>query len=104
MRRQRTRPSRARSGPGRGRVGAGLNPTGRLCHLLRRELPWAAGTSADGPQIELEENIVVSQLSQLDEQLQAALPALGYSFEGFKAESDKRGDNVVALTQKPAAE
>jgi hypothetical protein len=57
-------------------------------------------------QIELEESVVASQLAQLDEQLQAALPALGYSFEGFDADkSGKLADNVVSLpTPKAAAE
>ena len=66
-------------------------------HACRDIRKWAA-------QIELEESIVASQLSQLDEQLQAALPALGYSFEGFETDQPARPDNVVALTQKPAAE
>ncbi len=37
-------------------------------------------------QVELEEAMVQSQLQQLDEQLQEVLPALGYSFDGAKAE------------------
>ncbi len=38
-------------------------------------------------QVELEEAMVQSQLQQLDEQLQEVLPALGYSFDGHKAEA-----------------
>lgn len=48
-------------------------------------------------QVELEESIVASQLSQLDERLQTALPALGYTL-------GRTDDNVVTLAQKPAAE
>lgn len=48
-------------------------------------------------QVELEESVVASQLAQLDEKLQAALPGLGYTL-------GRTEDNVVALTQKPAAE
>jgi len=48
-------------------------------------------------QVELEESVVASQLSQLQEQLEATLPALGYSLGRDSA-------NVVPLTQKPAAE
>ena len=55
-------------------------------------------------QIELEESVVASQLAQLDEQLQAALPALGYALEGFDTPQPQKADNVVALQQKPAAE
>jgi hypothetical protein len=75
-------------------------------------------------QVELEESIVASQLAQLDEQLQSALPALGYSLEHEPAEiveemvvGDDQDDDieeimqaeihdrkVVNLPQKPAAE
>lgn len=71
-------------------------------------------------QVELEEAMVASQLSQLDEQLQAVLPALGYSFDGEAAErppaavpeaapvshgpSVTRPDNVLPMPLKPAAE
>ncbi len=48
-------------------------------------------------QVDLEESIVASQLDQLDEKLQAILPQLGYQL-------NKPDDNVVTLTQKPAAE
>lgn len=72
-------------------------------------------------QIELEESIVASQLSRLDEELQSALPALGYSFEGFEAaepplqlEQDAaqtaaddhaesvRADQAAAASERPA--
>lgn len=52
-------------------------------------------------QVELEESIVASQLSQLDEKLQAALPLLGYTLEH---DPDEDGSNVVSLPQQPAAE
>jgi hypothetical protein len=65
-------------------------------------------------QVELEESIVASQLSQLDEKLQQALPALGYSLEHEPddliedielAESEEeRESNVLILAQQPAAE
>lgn len=58
-------------------------------------------------QVELEESIVASQLSQLDEKLQAALPALGYSLEAEVEdieEAEEVSSNVLILTQKPAAE
>lgn len=69
-------------------------------------------------QVELEESIVASQLAQLDEQLQAALPALGYSLEHEPDEivEEMNDDdlqevaphtsehNVVSLPKKPAAE
>lgn len=48
-------------------------------------------------QVELEESVVASQLAQLDEKLQSALPGLGYILS-------RTEDNVVTLTQKPAAE
>lgn len=51
-------------------------------------------------QVELEESIVASQLSQLDEKLQAALPILGYALE----HEDTDTTNVVELPKKPAAE
>lgn len=43
-------------------------------HICREIQKWAQ-------QVEVEESIVASQLSRLDDQLQAVLPALGYSFE-----------------------
>ena len=65
-------------------------------------------------QVELEESIVASQLSQLDEKLQQALPALGYSLEHEPDDlvedvdlaelEDDRDSNVLILAQKPAAE
>lgn len=48
-------------------------------------------------QVDLEESVVASQLAQLDERLQLALPALGYTL-------GRLDNNVVALAQKPAAE
>ncbi len=48
-------------------------------------------------QVELEESVVASQLAQLDEKLQTALPGLGYTL-------GRTDDNVVKLAQKPAAE
>ncbi|NBD28578.1 MAG: DNA repair protein [Alphaproteobacteria bacterium] len=48
-------------------------------------------------QIELEESVVASQLAQLEEQLEATLPALGYSL-------GRDGANVVPLGERPAAE
>lgn len=48
-------------------------------------------------QIDLEESVVASQLEQLDEKLQSALPGLGYTL-------GRTDDNVVPLAQKPAAE
>ncbi len=59
-------------------------------HVTQELSKWAQ-------QVELEESIVASQLSQLGERLETALPALGYSL----ARAD---NNVVALSQKPAAE
>lgn len=53
-------------------------------------------------QVELEESVVASQLQQLDEKLQAALPTLGYTLE--HEDEDEQAQNVVALPQKPAAE
>ncbi len=63
-------------------------------HVCQEIRTWAQ-------QVEVEEAIVASQLEQLEERLQAALPLLGYSFE---ADEDGDTDNVVALPQKPAAE
>ncbi|WP_176556156.1 DNA repair protein [Rubellimicrobium rubrum] len=61
-------------------------------------------------QVELEEAVVASQLQQLDEQLQAALPVLGYSFGQAEPAGLVQGpgvtrpDNLVSLSQRPAAE
>lgn len=79
-------------------------------HACREIRKWAQ-------QIELEESIVASQLARLDEQLQSALPDLGYSFEGFETAEPEdvaaiedaetlepaRAANVVNMA-KPAAE
>lgn len=59
-------------------------------HTTQQLRKWAQ-------QVDLEESIVASQLDQLDEKLQAILPRLGYQFNNAE-------DNVVTLTQKPAAE
>lgn len=59
-------------------------------HTVQEIRTWAQ-------QVDLEESVVASQLEQLDEKLQAALPGLGYSLS-------RKKDNVVALAQKPAAE
>lgn len=59
-------------------------------HALRGIRKWSQ-------QVELEESVVASQLSQLEEQLEATLPALGYQLGKESAE-------VVPLPQKPAAE
>lgn len=59
-------------------------------HATQELAKWAQ-------QVELEESIVASQLSQLDERLEATLPALGYTL-------GRKDDNVVTLSQKPAAE
>lgn len=59
-------------------------------HAIRDIRKWSQ-------QVELEESVVASQLSQLEEQLEATLPALGYSLGKESAE-------VVKLPQKPAAE
>lgn len=59
-------------------------------HALRDIRKWSQ-------QVELEESVVASQLSQLEEQLEATLPALGYTLGKDSAE-------VVPLPQKPAAE
>jgi len=65
-------------------------------------------------QVEMEESIVASQLSQLDEKLRQALPVLGYSLEHEDEEfledlempdiSKDPESNVLILAQKPAAE
>jgi hypothetical protein len=69
-------------------------------------------------QVELEESVVASQLQQLDEQLQEVLPALGYSFDGVKAEpvpeeeaeevthgqGVTRPANIVPMGERHAAE
>jgi len=59
-------------------------------HALRDIRKWSQ-------QVELEESVVASQLSQLEEQLEATLPGFGYNFG--KASAD-----IVPLPQKPAAE
>ena len=59
-------------------------------HAVRDIRKWSQ-------QVELEESVVTSQLSQLDEQLQATLPPLGYTL-------GKQSASIVALPQKPAAE
>jgi chromosome segregation ATPase len=74
----------------------------RVCREIMR---WSS-------QVELEEAMVASQLQQLDEQLQAALPALGYSLDKAGSESAGvahgqsvvRPDNIVPMGQRPAAE
>ncbi|HCP82395.1 MAG TPA: DNA repair protein [Octadecabacter sp.] len=59
-------------------------------HNLRDIRKWSQ-------QVELEESVVASQLSQLEEQLEATLPSLGYTLGKESAE-------IVPLPQKPAAE
>jgi hypothetical protein len=59
-------------------------------HALRDIRQWSQ-------QVELEESVVASQLSQLQEQLDATLPALGYTLGNQSAD-------IVPLPQKPAAE
>jgi hypothetical protein len=59
-------------------------------HICRQIKRWA-------DQVEVEEAIVASQLRQLDEQLQAALPMLGYGFEGLEDDLPVL-DNVVSLS------
>lgn len=59
-------------------------------HALRDIRKWSQ-------QVELEESVVASQLSQLEEQLEATLPSLGYTLGKDSAE-------IVPLPQKPAAE
>jgi hypothetical protein len=68
-------------------------------HVVREIRRWA-------DQVEVEEAMVASQLAQLDEQLQAILPVLGYDFQSDALpEIAARPDNVVTLPQaKPAAE
>jgi hypothetical protein len=61
-----------------------------ICRQIRR---WA-------DQVEIEESVVASQLQQLDEQLQRALPLLGYGFE--TAYEDAPPDNVVTLPAQKA--
>jgi hypothetical protein len=58
-------------------------------HICRQIKRWV-------DQVEIEEVIVASQLQQLDEQLQGALPLLGYGFENV--EDDSPTNNVVSLT------
>lgn len=56
-------------------------------------------------QVELEESVVASQLAQLDEQLAACLPALGYSLEGQEPETGaETGTDTNVVLMKPAAE
>lgn len=74
-------------------------------HACREIRKWSQ-------QVELEESIVASQLARLDEQLQAALPALGYVMEGLDTvpvappagtgTQSERAANVVSIS-KPAA-
>ena len=59
-------------------------------HALRDIRKWSQ-------QVELEESVVASQLSQLEEQLESTLPALGYTL-------GKDTADIVPLPQKPAAE
>jgi len=59
-------------------------------HAVRDIRKWSE-------QVELEESVVASQLSQLEEQLEATLPALGYQL-------GKQSADIVPLPQKPAAE
>lgn len=69
-------------------------------HACREIRKWAQ-------QVELEESVVASQLAQLDEQLQEALPALGYAFGDALPAGVKpvtRADNIVPMAIKPAAE
>ncbi len=63
-------------------------------HVTSQIRTWAQ-------QVDVEEAIVASQLSQLDEKLQAALPLLGYAMEH---EDETETNNVVTLPAKPAAE
>jgi len=65
-------------------------------HVAREIRRWA-------DQVEVEEAIVASQLSRLDEQLQSVLPTLGYGFED--AGPEPQDSNVVPLkAPSPAAE
>lgn len=66
-------------------------------HTCQQIRTWAQ-------QVEVEEAIVASQLEQLEERLQTALPLLGYSFEADESDDDTADTNVVALPHKPAAE
>lgn len=59
-------------------------------HALRDIRKWSQ-------QVELEESVVASQLSQLEEQLEATLPGLGYQL-------GKDSADIVPMPQKPAAE
>ena len=59
-------------------------------HALRGIRKWSQ-------QVELEESVVASRLGQLEEQLQATLPALGYTL-------GRDGANVVPIPDRPAAE
>jgi len=59
-------------------------------HALRDIRKWSQ-------QVELEESVVASQLSQLEEQLDATLPGLGYTLGKDSAE-------ILPMPQKPAAE
>ena len=62
----------------------------------RRSMP--APKSANGPsRWRLEESVVASQLSQLEEQLATALPALGYQLE-------RDDDTVITFADRQAAE
>lgn len=62
----------------------------RIIEALQEIRTWAQ-------QVDLEDSVVASQLEQLDEKLQMALPALGYVISRMK-------ENVVTLAKKPAAE
>ena len=64
-------------------------------HILREIRRWA-------DQVEVEEAIVASQLSRLDEQLQTVLPSLGYGFED--ALQDETSNVVPMKATPPAAE
>ena len=62
----------------------------RIVEALQEIRTWAQ-------QVDLEDSVVASQLEQLDEKLQMALPALGYVLSRMK-------ENVVTSAKKPAAE
>lgn len=69
-------------------------------HACREIRKWAQ-------QVDLEESVVASQLAQLDERLQEALPALGYAFGDALPAGVKpveKVDNIVPMSIKPAAE
>ena len=66
-------------------------------HACQQIRTWAQ-------QVEVEEAIVASQLQQLDERLQAALPLLGYAIEHADDDDADASTNVVPLSAKPAAE